>query len=224
MLKRILIVEDHTLLRESLRALLSAAPDLEIVGEARDGQEALQQSKQLIPDIVLMDLSMPNKNGTEAIGVIKKYNPDIKIIVLTIHKSDEYVRSALDAGADGYVLKDDSQHELMSAINCAQEGKVYLSPGISDMVIHGFLNHGTNASPAHSRDKLTVREQEIIKLIAEGKKTREIAEYLSISIKTVEKHRTNIKKKLDLHSVSGITAYAISSGLTTPSLSMIKRS
>ena len=212
---RILIAEDHVLIREGLRALLSTTHDLDIVGEAEDGRDALEQARQLVPDIILMDLSMPNTNGTEAIRLIKNYNPAIKIIVLTAHKTEEYARSALNAGADGYVLKDDSHQDLLAAICSVRRGKNYLSPGICGKVVNGFLDRSRGDSSTFSQDELTEREREIIKLVAEGRKTREIANYLSISIKTVEKHRANLMRKLDLHNVSALTAYAIENQLVT---------
>ena len=211
--QEILIAEDHTILREGIRALLSQDPDFIIVGEAGDGRQAIQRSQELRPDVVLMDLSMPNINGTEAIRTIKQRNPDIKIIVLTMHKSEEYVRAALEAGVDGYVLKDDSQNELLAAFASIQKGGVYLSAGICDKVVNGFLNQSRGIQSACSWDQLSSRERQILKLIAEGSKNREIADYLSISMKTVEKHRTNLMKKLDLHCVSALTTYAISCGL-----------
>lgn len=212
---RVLVTEDHALLREGLRALLSTAPDLEIVGEAEDGREAVEQARKLLPDVILMDLSLPNTNGTEALRLIKHRFPAIKIIALTVHKTEDYVRATLEAGADGYVLKDDSHQDLLAAIKSTHQGNVFLSPGICGKVINGFLEQRRGNSSPHSWDKLTVREREITKLIAEGQKTREIAQYLSISTKTVEKHRCNLMKKLNRHSVSGITAYAIESGLVT---------
>ncbi len=211
--QRVLLAEDHVLLREGLRALLSTTPDMEVVGEAEDGRGAVEQARRLAPDIVLMDLSMPNSNGMEAIRRIKTYNPAIKIIVLTVHKTEEHVRTALSAGADGYVLKDDSHLDLLAAMSSAHKGKVYLSPGICDKVINGFLERNTDPSSTRSWDRLTLREREITKLIAEGCKTRDIAQHLSISVKTVEKHRSNLMKKLGRHSVSGVTAYAIENGL-----------
>jgi two-component system, NarL family, response regulator NreC len=209
----VLIAEDHAILREGLRALLSSAPDLEIVGEAGDGEEAASRARQLNPDIVLMDLSMPNINGTEAIRAIKRRNPEIKVIALTVHKSEEYVRASLDAGADGYVLKDDTHHDLLTAIASVQKGKIYLSPGICDKVISGYLDRSATAPSPHTWTSLTEREREVLKLIAEGMKSREVAEYLSLSLKTVEKHRSNLMKKLDLHSVSALTTYAIENNL-----------
>jgi DNA-binding NarL/FixJ family response regulator len=212
---RILIAEDHAILREGLKALLSSSPDLEIIGEAEDGREAVNLARQLQPHLVLMDLTMPNINGTEAIRAIKRHNPAICIIVLTVHKSEEYVRATLDAGANGYVLKDDTHNDLLNAITNARKGNIYLSPGICNKVISGYLDtaDSTSATPAHSWSQLTVREREVTKLIAEGKKSREVAEYLSVSLKTVEKHRTNLMRKLDLHNVSAITKYAIENHL-----------
>jgi two-component system response regulator NreC len=211
--QKILIAEDHAILREGLRALLSATPELEIIGEAEDGLEAISLARQLEPHLILMDLNMPNINGTEAMSAIKHHNPAIKIIVLTVHKSEEYVRATLDAGAAGYVLKDDTHHDLLTAISSVQKGKIYLSPGICDKIINGFLDPSTSATSCHSWSQLTVREREVTKLIAEGKKSREVAEYLSVSLKTVEKHRSNLMRKLDLHSVSAITKYAIENSL-----------
>jgi DNA-binding NarL/FixJ family response regulator len=213
--QKILIAEDHAILREGLRALLSATPELEIIGEAEDGQEAISLARQFEPHLILMDLNMPNTNGTEAMRAIKRNNPAIKIIALTVHKSEEYVRATLDAGAVGYVLKDDTHHDLMTAISNVQKGKIYLSPGICDKVINGFLDPSTSATSSHSWNQLTVREREVTKLIAEGKKSREVAEYLSVSLKTVEKHRSNLMRKLDLHSVSAITKYAIENSLVS---------
>ena len=212
-IQRVLIAEDHAILREGLRALLSGSQNLEIIGEAEDGQEAVSQARQLEPHLILMDLSMPNINGTEAIRAIKRLYPAIKIIALTVHKTEEYVRATLDAGAVGYVLKDDSYHDLLKAIASVQKGNVYLSPGICGKVINGYLDPSTSSTTSTSWSRLTLREREVTKLIAEGKKSREVAEYLSVSLKTVEKHRSNLMRKLDLHNVSAITKYAIENNL-----------
>jgi len=215
LIQKILIAEDHAILREGLRALLSNSPELEIIGEAEDGQEAISLARQLKPHLVLMDLNMPNINGTEAMRAIRRRNREIKVIALTVHKTEEYVRATLDAGASGYVLKDDTHHDLLTAIASVRKGKVYLSPGICDKVINGFLGPVTSTNSPSSWSQLTVREREVTKLIAEGKKSREIAEYLSVSLKTVEKHRSNLMRKLDLHSVSAITKYAIANSLVS---------
>lgn len=210
---RIFIAEDHAILREGLRALLTINPDIEIVGEAEDGRDAVQQICQIKPQLVLMDLSMPHVNGTEAIRLIKHREPDIKIIVLTVHKSQEYVRATLGVGADGYVLKNDTHQELLTAIRNVIKGNIYLSPGITSKVINGFLDKEIESHAPLAWDTLTARERQVIKLIAEGLKNKEIAGSLFVSVKTIEKHRSNLMKKLDLHSASAITAYAIENNM-----------
>ncbi len=211
-MKKIVIAEDHTILREGLKALLSQHPDLEIAGEARDGLEAVRVISDLKPDLALMDLSMPKMNGIDAIREVRRCCPGTKILVLTVHKNEEYVVASLKAGANGYLLKESTHQELIQAVTHVLDGKPYLSPGISDTVISGYL-----ASRQHEMvsplDLLSQREREVLKLVAEGYKSKEIAEYLFISIKTVEKHRDNIMKKLDLHSSSALTSFAIEHGM-----------
>ncbi len=204
-------------MRDGLRALLSDTKEIEVIGEAGNGHDAIRMAVELQPDLILMDLSMPGTNGTEAIPAIKRRLPDIKIIVLTVHKTEEYVRATLNAGADGYVLKDESQTELIAAIQHVFAGKNYLSPGICKQVVSGFISGGQQKdgmpADAPTWDTLTVREREILKLIAEGNRNKEIATYLSISIKTVEKHRSNLMRKLKVHNASELTAYAIENRL-----------
>ncbi len=213
--KRIVIAEDHTILREGLRMLLSSNPDLIVTGEAEDGLAAVRSAETLKPDLMLMDLSMPRMNGMGAIQEIKRSCPETKILVLTVHKTEEYILAALKAGADGYVLKDATHNELMLAIECVLSGKAYLSPGISEKVIEGYLEGRKTLKPATAWDTLTQREREILKMVAEGYKNKDIADCLCISAKTVEKHRANLMRKLDLHSVSALTAFAVEKGLTT---------
>jgi DNA-binding NarL/FixJ family response regulator len=210
---RIMIVEDHTLLRSGLRALLTQDADLEVVGEADNGRDALRAIGTLKPDLVLMDISMPGMNGIEAISEIKQRLPGAKVIVLTIHKTDEYIHEALRAGANGYVLKDATHDELRTAIRTVLSGKMFLSPDVSGRVITTYL--GAMKTPIASRpsDTLTRRERQVLKLVAEGHNNRYIAEYLSLSVKTVEKHRSNLMKKLDIHSVATLTTFAIENGL-----------
>ena len=203
---RIVIAEDHTILREGLRVLLSSDPEFEVVGEAEDGRDAIRCVENLSPDLVLMDLSMPRMNGLEAIKEIKKRSPETKIITLTVHKTEEYILATLQAGADGYVLKDATHSELVIAIKNVLIGKRYLDSGISEKVIEGYLEGKRTLKTKSPWDALTPREREILKLIAEGYKNKEIADYLFISLKTVEKHRSNLMKKLDLHSVAALTA------------------
>ena len=212
---RIVIAEDHTILREGLRSLLCSDPEFDVVGEAEDGRDAIRCVEALSPDLVLMDLSMPRMNGLDAIKEIKKQNPEIKIIVLTVHKTEEYILATLQAGADGYLLKDANHSELVMAIKNVLAGKRYLSPGISEKVIEGYLEGRKALKTTSSWDTLTQREREILKLIAEGYKNKEVADYLYISLKTVEKHRSNLMRKLDLHNVAALTVFAAEKGLIT---------
>ena len=209
----IVIAEDHTILREGLKSLLSSHPDLKIVGEAGDGLEAIRCVQNHSPDMILLDLSMPKMTGLDAIKEIKRINAATKIIVLTVHRTEEYILAALQAGADGYVLKDAHSAELLTAIRHVLDGRRYLSPSISGTIIDGLLQ-GKKASTIRSAwDTLTQRDREILKLIAEGHKNKEIADLLCISLKTVEKHRANLMQKLDLHNVASLTALAAEKGL-----------
>jgi DNA-binding NarL/FixJ family response regulator len=212
---QIVLADDHSILREGLRALLSADPNFEIVGEAGNGREAVRCVEKLGPGLLLMDLSMPRMSGMDAISEIKKRYPETKIIALTVHKTEEYLLSTLQAGVDGYVLKDATHDELVMAIHSVMAGKPYLSPGISDKVIEGYLEGKENSLSVSSWQRLSQREREVLKLIAEGYKNKEIAEDLCISLKTVEKHRANLMKKLDLHNAAGLTVYAVERGLVS---------
>jgi DNA-binding NarL/FixJ family response regulator len=214
--KRIVIAEDHTILREGLRALLASQADLEVVGEAGDGREAIRCVEKLSPDLVLLDLSMPRMRGLEAIGEIKRCSPGTRVLTLTVHDAEEYILESLRAGADGYVLKDATREELLIALRSVLGGKSYLSPSVSAKVIDGYLAGKKSLKPESSWETLTSREREILKLIAEGGRNRQIAHDLCISVKTVEKHRANLMEKLDLHDVSSLTAYAIRKGLVEP--------
>jgi two-component system response regulator NreC len=209
---RIVIAEDHTILRAGLRALFSSRKDIEVVGEAGDGREAVRIVDKLVPDLLLIDLSMPKLNGIEAIREIKNRHPKIKIIVLTVHKNEEYIMASLEAGATGYILKDASQNELILALEYVMDGKTFLSPSISDKVVDAYLmNKKTNKTSL--LDNLTSRELEVLKLIAEGHKNKDIADHLFISLKTVEKHRSNLMAKLDRRNTAALTAYAIEKGI-----------
>jgi DNA-binding NarL/FixJ family response regulator len=210
---RIVLVEDHTILREGLRSLLREHDNLQVVGEAADGRSGIRLTLSQKPDLVLMDLSMPKMNGFEAIREIKKTEPDIKIIALTVHNTEEYILMTLQAGADGYVLKDATHDELIMAIRQVLSGKRFLSPSVSGKVIEGYLEGKKNTHFTSPMDSLTHREREVLKLIAEGHKNKDVAEFLCISLKTVEKHRANLMRKLDLHNTSALTLYAVKKGL-----------
>jgi DNA-binding NarL/FixJ family response regulator len=212
---RIVIAEDHTILREGLRSLLSSSSDFEVVGEAEDGREAIRCVEKLKPDLILTDLSMPRMNGMEAIREIKKQSPKTKILVLTVHKTEEYILATLKAGADGYLLKDSTHTELMMAVKSVMSGRHYISPGVSEKVIEGYIEGRKTLKPRTSWETLTQREREILKLIAEGYRNKEIADDLCISVKTVEKHRANLMEKLNLHNVQALTAFAIGKGLVS---------
>lgn len=212
---KILIADDHAILSAGIRSLLNTVANFKVVGEVNNGKDAIRYAGILNPDLILTDLSMPKTNGTEAIEHIKSRYPQIKILVLTVHKSEEHVHAALKAGADGYVLKDDSSDELINAINNILGGKTHLSSSICNDVVMGYLAKPGATEVVSSFTQLTKREREVMKLIAEGYRNRNIAEYLSISLKTVDKHRSNMMKKLDLHNTSNVTSYAIKNGLVT---------
>lgn len=212
----ILLADDHSILRAGLRSILNSKSDFDVIAEVDNGMDAVKSALTIKPDLLLTDLSMSKKNGTEAILEIKKRSPEIKCLVLTMHNTEEHIRMALNAGADGYVLKDDSHEELLIAIKTVLSGKTYLSPSICGNIVNGYLNSTTTDPLLSSWDLLTRREREVIKLIAEGHRSKDIAEQLSISSKTVEKHRSNLMKKLDLHSVSSLTNYAIQNGFVNP--------
>ncbi len=212
-IQRVVLVDDHTIIREGMKALLSSEKHLEIVGEAANGREAVKCVETLLPDLVLIDLSMPKMHGMEAVKEIKDRFPNTRLIVLTVHKIEEYVLSAFRFGADGYVLKDSSKSELIMAIENVLSGKRFLSPGISDKIIDGYLKVKDLLPGKTTWETLTQREREVLKLVAEGYKNKEIADFLCISVKTVDKHRTNLMKKLNLHNVASLTAYALRKGL-----------
>jgi len=209
----IVIAEDHKILREGLKSILSCDPDLKVVDEAADGLEAIRSAQNHSPDLVLLDLFMPRMTGLDAIKEIKRVSPQTKIIVLTSYNSEEYILSTLQAGADGYVLKEDGSFELLTAIYRVLDGRQYLSPSISD-TIFDRLTQGKKASAIRSGwETVSKRERQILKLVAEGYKNREIADLLCISLKTVANHRTNLMEKLGLHNVASLTALAAKKGL-----------
>jgi DNA-binding NarL/FixJ family response regulator len=202
-------------LREGLKSLISAEPEFEVVAEAEDGRGAIQCVREWKPDLILTDLSMPRMNGMEAIREIKRESPKTRILVLTVHKAEEYILATLKAGADGYLLKDSTRAELVMAAKKVLAGKPYISPEVSEKVIQGYLEGRKALKTQTTWETLTSREREILKLIAEGYKNKEIADELCISVKTVEKHRSNLMEKLNLHNAQALTAFAIEKGLVT---------
>jgi DNA-binding NarL/FixJ family response regulator len=210
---RIIIVEDHTLLRAGLCAVLSRESDFEVVGEANNGRDAVRLAGTLSPQLMLMDLTMPGTNGVEAIVEIKRRHPKVRVLVLTLHKADAYIHESLRAGADGYILKEAGREELLVAMRSVLEGKTYLSPDISSQVVTGRLGIANGPERPNAWDTVSHRERQVLKLVAEGRTNKEIALYLCLSMKTVEKHRSNLMKKLELHNVQTLTAFAIEKGL-----------
>ncbi|HET7175654.1 MAG TPA: response regulator transcription factor [Gammaproteobacteria bacterium] len=207
---KILVADDHNLVRAGLTALIARLPDMEIVGEAPDGRQALRMVRDLAPDLVLMDIAMPGLNGLEAAERIHGIHPQTKIIILSMHANEEYVAQALKAGASGYLLKDAATTELEMALKSVSMGQFYLSPAISRQVVDNFLRGGPTGI-----DVLTPRQREILQLIAEGKSTRDIADTLHLSVKTVETHRAQLMERLDIHDVAGLIRYALKKGLIT---------
>ena len=207
---RILVVDDHGIIRDSIRALLELQNDIEIVGEASDGKEAIEKATEFKPDVILMDIFMPGMDGLEATRCIKRKIPRTKVLVLTQYENSEYVLSAVKAAADGYVPKRAASSELVSAINAVHKGNTFLYPSAVKVLMQDYRQRVEKEEPY---DQLTAREREILKLIAEGHKSREIAEMLSISLKTVLVHRDKIMWKLDLHNRTELIKYALRNGL-----------
>ena len=205
---RIIIVDDHTILRDGLRALLSNESDFEVVAEAMDGRAALEAARQFHPDVILMDIAMPLLNGLEATEQIIRANHCTKVLILSAHESEEYIRRALAVGASGYLLKDTATREVIDAIRAVHAGETILSPAVTRLVIEDYLRWG-DIQPTETSDGLTPREREVLQLIAEGYTNKQIAEILCISIKTVQAHRGNLMSKLDLHNQAELIKYAI---------------
>jgi two-component system response regulator NreC len=209
-----MLADDHAILRSGLSKLLSEEPDIEVVGEAENGREAVQKAPELNPDIVLMDIGMPVMNGMEATKQIKKRMPEVKVLVLTMHDNEEYLFQVLQAGASGYVLKKAADSDLVNAIHVVARGDCFLYPSAAKMVVEDYLEKlRSGQEPTSSYDTLTEREREILKLVAEGYTNREIAENLFISVKTVETHKSNIMEKLNLHKRAELVRYAIRKGI-----------
>ncbi len=205
---RILMADDHTLLRNGIRALLEGESDMTVVGEAEDGREAVRLAGKLHPHVVLMDISMPLLNGLEATRQIKHEHPEINVLVLTMYDHEEYFRQVLEVGASGYLIKRAAASDLVAAIRSIHRGEAVLSPCITRLLLEDYLRKEVNQSVSEP-DMLTPREREVLQLIAEGKTSREIAEILNLSVKTVQSHRTSLMQKLDLHDRGDLIKYAI---------------
>lgn len=205
---RILLADDHTIVREGIRSLLEDEEDMSVVGEADDGHTAIRITHQLKPDVILMDIAMPLLNGLEATRRIKEDYPEAKVLILTMHENEEYIRQVLASGAMGYILKDAAARDLLGAIRTVHKGEMILSPAVTRLVIEDYLRWG-DLQPEKNSTILSPREREVLQLIAEGYTNKQIAEILTISIKTVQTHRMNLMKKLDLHDRGELIKYAI---------------
>ena len=210
---RVLLAEDHTIVREGIRSLLVGEEDIKVVGEARDGREAVRLAETLKPHVILMDIAMPVLNGIEATKQIKKQQPEIQVLILTMYDDETYIRYILQYGASGYILKQAAVEEVVSAIRIVSRGDSYLSPKVSRKVIDEYARIAGDGFPKDVYDSLSDREREVLQLVSEGNSNKKISDLLFISVRTVEAHRTNLMRKLDLHSVSELTRYAIQRGI-----------
>lgn len=213
---RILIAEDHAIVREGIRMILDAEPDFEVVGETKDGEEAIQLARTLRPDVVVMDISMPRMTGVEATREIKRMLPDTDILILTMHEEESYVFQLLQLGASGYVLKRAAAADLVEAVRAAARGEAFLYPSVARSVVQDYLDRLRTGEGSERYDGLTEREREILVLLAEGLTNAQIADRLYISVKTVQTHRSHIMEKLDLHDRSLLVRYAVRKGLIQP--------
>ncbi|MGO8947897.1 MAG: response regulator [Ktedonobacterales bacterium] len=210
---RVLLADDHTILRAGLKMMLNAQPDIEAIGEASDGRQAINEAEKLSPDVIIMDITMPECNGIEATRQIKRLLPDIRVLILTMHENEEYLFQTLRAGAAGYMLKEAADTDLISAIRVVSSGRFYLSPSAQSMLVSDYLQRVHTGEERDSYGALTEREREILKLVAEGFTNGQIGELLFISPKTVDTHRTHIMDKLNLHSRAELVKYAMRRGL-----------
>jgi DNA-binding NarL/FixJ family response regulator len=207
---RILVADDHEVVRKGLIALLEQQPEWQVCGEACNGREAVEKAKQLMPDVIIMDISMPGLNGLEATRQIVKANPAARVLILSLHDSEQVVRNVLDAGARGFLMKSDPALDMVAGVDALRLGKTYFTSKVASMVLEGYLKRATIGTPATGeRTQLTPREREVVQLLAEGSSTKEVAVTLGLSVKTAETHRSNVMRKLQLHSVSGLVLYAV---------------
>jgi DNA-binding NarL/FixJ family response regulator len=212
---RVLVADDHRLVRAGIRSLLEQLRDVTVVGEAGDGREALELIRRLHPHVALVDVTMPSLNGIEVAGEVARAGLATRVLVLSMHAADEYVRRALRAGAAGYLLKDAGQAELETAVRAAARGDTYLSPAVSRRVVEGYVNPAA-AGAASELDRLTSRHRQILQLVAEGHATKDIARRLGIGVRTVESHRAELMERLGIHDVPGLVRFAIRVGLVSP--------
>ena len=206
---RILVADDHEIVRHGLVSLIKSHQGWEICAEADNGRQAVEQARELKPDVAILDIGMPTLNGLEATRLILRDNPRVRVLILTINDTDQAVRAVLDAGARGFLLKSDAARELVAAVEALQNNKTFFTARVAEMVLSGYLDRGHSASRQPTLPALTPRERQVVQLLAEGKSTKEVASHLNLSVKTAETHRSNIMRKLKLHSVSELVLYAV---------------
>lgn len=206
---RVILADDHILVRRGLRRILEEKADLEIVGEVGDGLELLNILNKIAPNLIILDVSMPNLRGIEAIPEIRHIRPEAKVLMLTMHKEEEYLYQAISAGANGYLLKEDAEKELFTAIDSIQGGKIYISPGLADQSMQNWARMRRGENDSKVEETLTIRQREILKMIAEGRSNKEIGDLLCISVRTVERHRANMMDKLNIRKIAELVQYAL---------------
>jgi DNA-binding NarL/FixJ family response regulator len=207
---RIMVADDHEVVRRGLRALLEAQPNWQVCAEAADGRDVVKKAGELKPDVIVLDIAMPNLNGLEATRQLVKSDPEARVLILTLDDSEQLIRDVLSAGARGFLLKSDAARDLVSAVDALRQEKTYFTSKVASMVLNGFLDRGPGGARVEpSASPLTSREREVVQLLAEGKSTKEVACVLNLSVKTAETHRSNIMRKLEIHSVSALVLYAV---------------
>jgi DNA-binding NarL/FixJ family response regulator len=211
---RLLVADDHEIMRKGIRSLLEAQPGWQVTAEASDGREAVEKAREIKPDVTVLDISMPSLNGLEAARQMIKNDARAKILILTQHESDPLIREVLDAGARGYVLKSDASRDLITAVNAVRSNKTFFTAKVAQIVLDGYLEKkpkktNTEERKDEARSRLTPRQREIVQLLAEGKSSKEVAVSLGLSVKTAETHRANIMRRLDCHSISELVRYAV---------------
>jgi DNA-binding NarL/FixJ family response regulator len=208
---RVLVADDHEVVRKGLRSIVEEQPGWELAGEASDGREAVDKARALRPDVAVVDVSMPGLNGLEATRQMLRHDAETKVLILTMHESDPLIREVLDAGARGYLLKSDASHDLVTAVEAIRRNKTYFTARVAQIVLDGYLDKKQRSTPATDSpaSRLTPRQREIVQLLAEGKSSKEVAVALGLSVKTAETHRANIMRRLECHSVSELVRYAI---------------
>ena len=218
---RILLADDHEIVRRGLVALFDTKAGWEVCGEASDGRQTVEKAQELRPDVVVLDIGMPSLNGLETTRLLKKMLPQTKVLILTLHESEQLIREVLDAGAMGFLLKSDAARDLVTAVDSLRQNRAYFTTRVASMVLSGYLNKNGAHTSAAEPERLTSRERQVVQLLAEGKSSKEVAVSLNLSVKTAETHRSNIMRKLGLHSVSEVVLYAVRNNIVqVPQLSL----